>query len=80
MRAARRHHRPRAQRVARAAARAEVQKAAAKSNGACLGWMDGLMTRARLRDVQTGATRDLAATGIFIFVGFKPNYIFSDRE
>jgi thioredoxin reductase (NADPH) len=34
---------------------------------------DGLMTHARIRDVQTGARRDLAATGIFIFVGFKPN-------
>ena len=32
-----------------------------------------LMTHAKLRDVNTGAARDLAATGIFIFVGFKPN-------
>ena len=32
-----------------------------------------LMTHARLRDVHTGATRDLAATGVFIFVGFTPN-------
>jgi thioredoxin reductase (NADPH) len=34
---------------------------------------DGLMTHAALRNVKTGATRDLAATGIFIFVGFTPN-------
>lgn len=34
---------------------------------------DGLMTHAALRNVQSGATRDLAATGIFIFVGFTPN-------
>jgi thioredoxin reductase (NADPH) len=34
---------------------------------------DGLMTHARLRDARTNATRDLVATGIFIFVGFKPN-------
>ena len=33
----------------------------------------GLMTRAIIRSVKTGAKRDLAATGIFIFVGFKPN-------
>jgi thioredoxin reductase (NADPH) len=33
----------------------------------------GLMTRARIRGVKTGERRDLAATGIFIFVGFKPN-------
>jgi thioredoxin reductase (NADPH) len=32
-----------------------------------------LMTHATLRDAKTGATRELAATGIFIFVGFKPN-------
>ena len=34
---------------------------------------DGLMTHARIRDARTNATRDLPATGIFIFVGFKPN-------
>lgn len=34
---------------------------------------DGLMTHARIRHVRTGATSDLVATGIFIFVGFKPN-------
>src|ERR1019366_4612027 len=33
----------------------------------------GLMTHARIRGVKTGETRDLAATGIFIFVGVKPN-------
>jgi thioredoxin reductase (NADPH) len=34
---------------------------------------DGLMTHAKIRHVKTGAARDLVATGIFIFVGFKPN-------
>ncbi len=34
---------------------------------------DGLMNSAALRNVKTGATRDLAATGVFIFVGFTPN-------
>ena len=34
---------------------------------------DGLMSHAELRNVKTGATRDLASTGIFIFVGFTPN-------
>jgi thioredoxin reductase (NADPH) len=34
---------------------------------------DGLMTHAALRNVKTGLQRDLAATGIFIFVGFTPN-------
>lgn len=34
---------------------------------------DGLMTHAKLRNVKSGATRDLDATGIFIFVGFTPN-------
>lgn len=34
---------------------------------------DGLMTHAALRHVKTGATRDLRATGVFIFVGFTPN-------
>jgi thioredoxin reductase (NADPH) len=33
----------------------------------------GLMTHAKLRNVQTGAVRDLAATGCFVFVGFRPN-------
>lgn len=33
----------------------------------------GLMTHARVRDVTTGRTRELQATGIFIFVGFQPN-------
>jgi thioredoxin reductase (NADPH) len=33
----------------------------------------GLMTHARIRGVKTGERRDLAATGIFIFVGFRPN-------
>ncbi|MBX3173086.1 MAG: thioredoxin-disulfide reductase [Gemmatimonadaceae bacterium] len=34
---------------------------------------DGLMTHARLKNVKTGATSDLTATGIFIFIGFTPN-------
>lgn len=34
---------------------------------------DGLMTHARTKHVKTGATSDLPATGIFIFVGFRPN-------
>jgi thioredoxin reductase (NADPH) len=34
---------------------------------------DGLMTHARIRNLKSGATSDLVATGIFIFVGFKPN-------
>jgi thioredoxin reductase (NADPH) len=34
---------------------------------------DGLMTHTALRNVKTGATRDLPSTGIFIFVGFTPN-------
>ncbi len=34
---------------------------------------DGLMTHARIRNIKTGAASDLVATGIFIFVGFKPN-------
>ena len=34
---------------------------------------DTLMTHARLRNLITGDSRDLAATGIFIFVGFTPN-------
>jgi thioredoxin reductase (NADPH) len=31
------------------------------------------MTHAKIRHVKTGTARDLIATGIFIFVGFKPN-------
>ncbi len=34
---------------------------------------DGLMTHARIRNLRSGAASDLVATGIFIFVGFKPN-------
>ena len=33
----------------------------------------GLMTHLKLRQLKTGVRRDLAATGIFIFVGFTPN-------
>lgn len=38
-----------------------------------IGGADGLMTHARIRNVDSGAVRDLAATGAFIFIGFKPN-------
>jgi thioredoxin reductase (NADPH) len=34
---------------------------------------DGLMTHARLKQLKTGTTSDLTATGIFIFIGFTPN-------
>jgi thioredoxin reductase (NADPH) len=34
---------------------------------------DGLMTHARVRNLRSGAASDLVATGIFIFIGFKPN-------
>ena len=33
----------------------------------------GLVKTLKLRDVVTGATSDLAATGLFVFVGFRPN-------
>ncbi|HYV98248.1 MAG TPA: FAD-dependent oxidoreductase [Gemmatimonadaceae bacterium] len=33
----------------------------------------GLMTHARIKNIKTGAARDLQATGIFIFIGFTPN-------
>lgn len=33
----------------------------------------GLVTNLKLRNVETNAATDLAATGIFIFVGFRPN-------
>lgn len=33
----------------------------------------GLVNNLKLRDVNTGATRDLAATGMFVFIGFRPN-------
>ena len=33
----------------------------------------GLVNNLKLRNVRTGVERDLAATGIFIFVGFRPN-------
>lgn len=34
---------------------------------------DGLMTHARVHNVHTGTATELTATGIFIFIGFKPN-------
>ena len=33
----------------------------------------GLVTNLALRNVNTSVTRDLAATGMFVFVGFRPN-------
>ncbi|HEY5060468.1 MAG TPA: thioredoxin-disulfide reductase [Gemmatimonadaceae bacterium] len=33
----------------------------------------GLVRNLRLRDVNTNAVSDLAATGLFVFVGFRPN-------
>ncbi|MGH7679862.1 MAG: thioredoxin-disulfide reductase [Gemmatimonadaceae bacterium] len=33
----------------------------------------GLVSNLVLRDVNTGASRDLAATGMFVFIGFRPN-------
>jgi thioredoxin reductase (NADPH) len=33
----------------------------------------GLVKNLKLRNVRTGATRDLAATGMFVFIGFRPN-------
>jgi thioredoxin reductase (NADPH) len=33
----------------------------------------GLVHNLKLRDVHTGEARDLAATGLFVFIGFRPN-------
>ena len=33
----------------------------------------GLVRNIKLRDVNTGVSSDLAATGLFVFVGFRPN-------
>ena len=33
----------------------------------------GLVSSLKLRDVNTGAARGLAATGLFVFIGFRPN-------
>ena len=38
-----------------------------------VGGADGLMTHAKIRHVKSGVRRDLAATGCFIFIGFRPN-------
>jgi thioredoxin reductase (NADPH) len=35
--------------------------------------VDGLMTHARIKHLPTNTSREMEATGIFIFVGFKPN-------
>ena len=34
---------------------------------------DGLVNNLRLRNLNTGDARDLAATGMFVFIGFRPN-------
>lgn len=34
---------------------------------------DGLVTNLKARDVKTQEARDIAATGIFVFIGFRPN-------
>ena len=34
---------------------------------------DGLVAKLRLRDVNTNGTRDLPVTGMFVFIGFRPN-------
>ncbi|HEX4935534.1 MAG TPA: FAD-dependent oxidoreductase, partial [Gemmatimonadaceae bacterium] len=34
---------------------------------------NGLVDHISLRDVTSGATRDLAVTGFFVFIGFTPN-------
>ncbi|HEU4994657.1 MAG TPA: FAD-dependent oxidoreductase [Gemmatimonadaceae bacterium] len=34
---------------------------------------DGLVNSLRLRHVTTGSMRDLPATGLFVFIGFRPN-------
>lgn len=33
----------------------------------------GLMNNLKIRNVNTGVARDLAATGMFVFIGFRPN-------
>jgi thioredoxin reductase (NADPH) len=34
---------------------------------------EGLVNNLRLRNLNTGVGRDLAATGMFVFIGFRPN-------
>ena len=34
---------------------------------------EGLVSNLKLRNVNTGAKRDLPATGMFVFIGFRPN-------
>jgi len=34
---------------------------------------EGLVNNLRLRNISSGAARDLAATGMFVFIGFRPN-------
>ena len=38
-----------------------------------VGGADGLMTHAKIRNLTSGEQRDLMATGVFIFIGFRPN-------
>jgi len=37
------------------------------------GDQQGLMTHLALRNINTGVTSDLEATGMFVFIGFRPN-------
>jgi thioredoxin reductase (NADPH) len=41
---------------------------------------DGEVTGITLKDVKTGATRPLAVTGVFVFIGFLPNTQFFDHR
>jgi thioredoxin reductase (NADPH) len=38
-----------------------------------VGDANGLVHKLRLNNLKTGANTDLAATGVFIFIGFQPN-------
>lgn len=41
---------------------------------------DGQVHGITLKDVQTGATRPLKVTGVFVFIGFQPNVQFFDHR
>jgi thioredoxin reductase (NADPH) len=41
---------------------------------------DGQVQEITLKDVQTGATRPLPVTGVFVFIGFQPNVQFFDHR
>ncbi len=38
-----------------------------------IGGQNGLMTHAKIRNLESGEARELQSTGIFIFIGFRPN-------